>query len=284
MALTKADIETIQTVFGVKPEELSGALSSNDEVSLSLKLPGKVYKPEEVERLKTENQDIGIEIGYKKVAKAAGITLEAGEKDADTISSKLKSGIEKTLEEKYKNPNPSEELTKALQAKKEAEDKYQVLFGTQKKTKEELEAAKTNYSKLQTEIASEKRDNAILSHFPEKLGLDRADALLITKSILTSEVTEENGKEIQKHFVNGNLVTDNLGNPAPLENAVSEVIELKGWMKSSGKGGGDDKPPAGSMPDNLSDEKAMEYIRSQGVEPMSSKGSQMMLELTKNQK
>ncbi len=71
MSLTKADLKTIQTVFGKTAEEISGALSSDNEVSLDLKLPGKVYKPDEIETLKTDNQDIGIQIGYKKVAKSS---------------------------------------------------------------------------------------------------------------------------------------------------------------------------------------------------------------------
>lgn len=280
MTIAKADREIIQTVFGKTAEELSGALSSSEEVPLELKLTGKIYKPDEVEKLKTDNQDIGIEIGYKKVAKAAAVKLEAGEKDPVIIAGKIKTGIETVLEEKYKGQTPSDELKKSQDKTKAAEDKYTVLLGTHEKAQDDLKKAQGDYSTLQVETATKARDNDILSHFPEKMKMDRGDGLLIVKAAL--ETKEVDG--VANHKYKGELVTDNLGNPASLKDAVLKVVEDKSWVKGKGKGGEDDKSSAGSMPSNLSDEKAIEYLDKQGIESMSTEGSQMIIKLTKDYK
>lgn len=276
--LSQSDVQTIQTVFGIKADELSGALSSTEEVSLGLKLPGKIYKPDEIESLKTTNQDAGIEIGYKKVAKAAGIDLDAGEKDPSIIADKLKTGIEKTLEEKYKSANPSEELTKALEAKVAAENKYNVLLGTHDKLKGDYENATKEYQTLQQQISAKERENEILSYFPKEMNMDRADGLLIVKNLLVTE--EVDGAK--HHKINGELVTDPLGNPASLKDAVSKLVEDKGWVKGKGKGGDDEVGHGPSLPSDLSDDKAMEYLEKKGINPMSTEGSKMMIELTKD--
>jgi len=278
MTISKADLEVIQTVFGKTAEEISGALSSTEEVPLGLKLAGKVYKPEEVETLKTDNQNIGIEIGYKKVAKAADIKLDAGDKDPVIIAGKLKAGIEGIMEAKYKGQTPSDELKAAQEAKLTAENKYKVLLGTHDGLKEELTAARQEKETLLTEYTVKERDNNILSHFPKEMKMDRADGLLIVKNLLTTKVVDG----VEQHSFNGRVVTDKLGNPAPLKDAVAEVVETKGWIKGFGKADGDNKPPSGTLPSNLSNDEAMKYIVKQGKEPMSTEGSQMMLELTKD--
>ncbi|MCK5018801.1 MAG: hypothetical protein KAS32_17190, partial [Candidatus Peribacteraceae bacterium] len=233
-----------------------------------------------VETMKTDNQDIGIEIGYKKVAKASGIKLEAGEKDAKIIADKLKTDVEKTLEEKYKGQSPSDELKKAQKKTIAAEHKYDILLGTHTTLKDELKEAQEEHETLQVEVATEKRDNSILSHFPEKMKQDRGDALLITKSVLVTKKVD--GKE--QHYINDELVADTLGDPASLKDAVLKIVEDKGWVGGkSGKGDKkDDKSTKGKMPDNLSNDAATEYITKQGIEPMSTEGSQMMIELTEN--
>ena len=278
MTIAKADLEIIQTVFGKTAEEISGALSSTEEVPLGLKLAGKVYKPEEVETLKTDNQNIGIEIGYKKVAKAAEVKLEAGDKDPVIIAGKLKAGIETIMEAKYKGQTPSDELKAAQEGKVTAENKYNVLLGTHDGLKEELVTAKQEKETLLTEYTVKERDNNILSHFPKEMKMDRADGLLIVKNLLTTKVVDG----VDQHSFNGKVVTDKLGNPAPLKDAVAEVVETKGWIKGFGKADGDNKPPSGTMPTNLSDDDAVAYIAKQGKEPMSTEGSLMMLELTKD--
>ena len=130
MALSQADLQVIQTVFGKTAEELSGALSSDQEVSLGLRLNGRVISQEEEQKLKTNLTDAGIEIGYKKLAKAAEIDLAEGEKDAAIIAEKIKTNITTSLEEKYKNPKPGER-EKELEGKLEAEQlKYNKLLET----------------------------------------------------------------------------------------------------------------------------------------------------------
>ena len=107
--ISQANIKWISELSGVSVEEISGALSKEEEVTLDLTTNGKrLMSQKEIDDATTANQDAYIEIGYKKVAKAAGIDLDNGEKDPVKIAEKLKTTITTSLEEKYKNPQPGE--------------------------------------------------------------------------------------------------------------------------------------------------------------------------------
>lgn len=276
MAISQDDIQVISTVFGKTLDEISGALKSDNEVSLGLRLNGKIYTPEEIEQKTKANQDAYIEIGYKKIAKEAGLELEAGEKDPKVIVSKLKGNIESVLEDKYKNMTPSDELQKIAQKASEWENKFKALNDTYSQTNSALEEANKRYSQLEKDIKVRERNNKILASFPEKMKMDKSDALLIVNNSLEFEETD--GGLIVKR--DGRQILNKLGEPESIENAIASFVETKGWTKASGAGGTDRKPDSG-LPNGLSADEAVQFITQKGVDPMSTEGSKMFIELTK---
>jgi hypothetical protein len=127
---TKSDLEIIATVFGKKAEDVSSAISAQEEVALNLRLNGKIHTQEEIDALKKTHTDAGVEIGSKNVAKALGIELDAGEKDPAKVAEKYKAKLTAELEEKFKNPDPSKELAAAIKKQQEFESKYNTLLET----------------------------------------------------------------------------------------------------------------------------------------------------------
>lgn len=240
--ISQADLKVIQTVFGKTAEEISGAISSDQEVSLGLRLNGRILSQEDEIALKTTLTDAGIEIGYKKLAKEAGITLDSGEKDAKIISDKLKLTITEALEDKYKNPQPGEK-EKELEEKLIAERlKYDKLFETHSSTLSQIDEKEKAYNGLQKEIKTKERNNSILKTFPEKMKMNRDHALLIVTN--TFEFDEVDGQQVIKK--GGQIVTDAVGKPEKLENIIPSFVEENGWVKGSGMGG-DDRPPSGGI-------------------------------------
>lgn len=273
--LSQADVQVLSTVFGKTEEEISGALKSDEEVSLGFRLNGKVYTPEEIEEKTKANQDAYIEIGYKKIAKEAGIELDAGEKDPKILIEKLKGNVSKELEDKYKNQTPHEELEAAIKKAVEFENKFNTLNKTYEETHNSLQNVSEQFDRLQSDIKVKERNNKILSAFPEKMKMDKSDALLIINNSL--EFDESDSGYVVKH--NGKQILNRLGEPEDFDNAILSFIDEKGWTKSSGVGGEDRKPTG--LPSGLSADDAVSFIQEKGVDPMSTEGSKMFVEITK---
>ena len=237
MKFTQADKETFIHLFGEeKYNILSGALNSEEgELPLGLRIEGRVISQKEESDLKTTLTDAGVEIGYKKVAKEAGLSLSDGEKDAKIIADKLKSTITASLEEKYKNPQPGERETE-LEAKLQAELlKYDKLKETYDNVLTQIEEKDKAFTGLQKDIKTKERNNSVLKSFPEKMKMDRNDALLIFTN--TFEFDEVDGQQVIKR--GGEIVTDAIGKPEKLENIVPSFVEEKNWIKGAGMNGGD---------------------------------------------
>ena len=67
--ISQANIEWISKVSGVTTEEISGALSNEQEVSLDLKLNGRVISQEDERLLKESGVQQGKELASKDLAK-----------------------------------------------------------------------------------------------------------------------------------------------------------------------------------------------------------------------
>jgi hypothetical protein len=276
MKFSQADENVFTQLFGKEfVEKLSGALKSDDgELSLGARINGRVITDEAERELKTTATDAGIEIGYKKLAKAAGVELGAGEKDAQIIADKLTTGITNGLEEKYKNPQPGER-EKELEGKlNDANGKYEALFKTHGETLKVVEEKESAFNGLQKDIKVKERNNTILKSFPEKMGMDRNDALLILTN--TFEFDEQDGKSIIKR--NGEIVRDGAGNAETYENVINSFVEEKKWIKSSGMGGGD--RTTGAHKTGLTAEQAEKAIVESGKDPGSPEGLKMFNEMT----
>jgi hypothetical protein len=272
--ISQADQEIIATVFSKTPEELSGALTAENEVSLGLRLNGKVFTQEEIDQLKKTHTDAGVEIGTKKMASALKIDLDAGEKDPVKLAEKLRSSVISQLEEKYKNPEPGEQLAKSIEKQKEWETKYNTLLQTHEKETEKIQEWEKKYNSVIVENKNKTLNEKIISSFPEKMRMDRSDALLIFRNNFEHDEDDE-GNIIFKR--GGKIVQDPVGNPEKLENIVKGFVEEKKWIKTGGMGGGDDPQPG--LPKGMSADQAVAYLQEKGIEPMSQKGSEMFTKL-----
>lgn len=275
--ISQADLQTIATVFGKTSEELSGALTSETEVSLGLRLNGRVISQEEETSLKENSVKQGKEIGYKEVAKNLELSLEPGEKDPAVIAEKLKTTLSTKLEEKYKNQTPSDELKELQRKLEEQESSYNKLKGTYEETTTKVDEWKNKYSELQNNFESKEFNNQILSHLPEKMKIDREDALNLIR--LGIEVEKTDAGTIYKR--NGQIITDAVGKPEKLENVVKSYVEEKKWIRGAGMGGDDDKTGGSrGIPKGLSEQDAYKWLEDRNIEPMSDEGTTKFLELT----
>jgi hypothetical protein len=274
--ISQADLKVISTVFGKTLDEISGALSSDQEVSLDLRLNGKVITDEQQKEIKETAVKQGKEIGYKDVAKALEIDLDAGEKDPVKIAEKLKTNLSSVLEEKYKTQTPTEELLNAAKKATEWEEKYKTLFTTHKEKEKEVDEWKTKYTSQEQKIKDESLNNKILSVLPEKLGIDKSDALLIIKNSL--RFADENGKT---HIYNGDkLIADPVGEPEDITNVIPSFAEQKGWIKKEGGMSGSDRGGGQYHPKGYSADQAMKYLKEKEISPASPEGLKIFNELT----
>jgi hypothetical protein len=275
--ISQADLKTIATVFGKTSEELSGAISSEEEVSLDLRLSGRVISQDEERTLKETGVQQGKEIASKELAKALDLSLDAGEKDPAKVAEKLKTTITASLEEKYKNPEPGErekELEKKLQAE---QLKYNKLLETHEGVTAEVDEWQKKYQTKEKEIKTKELNNSILKSFPEKMKMDRNDALLIFTN--NFEFDEVEGVQVIKR--GGEVVTNAIGKPETLENIVPAFVEEKNWIKGSGMNGSDRSGEGGMKKGGKSPDEAMKIVKEKyGDEASSSEGLKLYNELT----
>lgn len=278
MAISQADLKTISTVFGKNIDEISGAISSGEEVSLGLRLEGKIYNDDQVKAFKESGVQQGKEIGVKDIARALEIELEAGEKDPVKVAEKLKNTISLHFEEKYKNPNPTAEQLALAKKADEWKGKYDTLFETYNTKEKEVVEWKEKYNQKEEMIKNETRNSIIRNALPKDILLSTEDALMIINGSFKYEQTEDgqtmisNGKTIYKTPV---------GEPDTLENAVKAFSEEKGWLKSNGGMGGKDEKRIPSLhKKGLSPTEALKYIKEKGLEPASQEGLTLYRELT----
>ena len=237
MKFSQADENVLTTLFGKEVvDKLSGALKSDDgELSLDARINGRVITSDEERTLKENSVQQGKELGYKDIAKGLNIDLGAGEKDAQVIADKLTAGVTSGLEEKYKNPQAGER-EKELEGKlTDANKKYETLFGTHSETLKLVDEKDNAFNGLQNKIKVKERNSTIQKSFPEKMSMDREDALLIITN--SFEFDEQDGKSIIKR--NGEIVRDGAGNAETYDNVIKSFVEEKKWVKGSGMGGGD---------------------------------------------
>lgn len=273
--ISQADLKTIATVFGKTSEELSGALTSETEVLLDLRLNGRVISQEEERTVRESGIQQGKEIGYKEIAKSLNLDLDSGEKDPVIIAGKLNTNLAATLEEKYKNQTPTQELVDAAKKAEEWETKYKKISQTYEEANGKIESLESQYTTLQTEIKDKDLNNKILSSLPDKMKVAKDDALYITRKSLQFEENEA-GLVIKR---DGQIITDSVGNPEKLENVIKSFVEDKKWIGGSGVNMGGDKKST-LTPNGMTGDEAMKYIEKQGLDPMGGKGLELFSKLT----
>lgn len=275
--LTKQDLSVLATVFGKSADDISSAITSEEEKPLDLRLNGKVYTQQEIDGFKTAHTNAGIEIASKNFAKALNITLEPGEKEPDKVAAKVKDSLTIELEKKFKSQTPTDELKSVQKKAQEMEDKYKQLFKTHEADKKALGEWESKYSKLENDNRRKQLNTRITNAFPEKMKMDRNDALLIFNNTFSFEKTED-GKEVVKR--GDSIVQDPVGEPETLDNIVKSFTEEKKWVKGAGTGTGDDDKTGGkALPKGLTEEQAYKYLEEKGMEPMSPEGGKLFRKL-----
>lgn len=276
MGISAEDTRVLAAVFGEEvATKISGAVT--DELSLGLRLNGKLLSPEEQAAIKETAVKQGKELGYKEIAKNLEIQLEAGEKDPNIIAEKFKSTLTNIFEEKYKSRTPTEEQIALAKKASEYEEKNKKLLETLTVKEREAGEWQEKFTKKEREVYEETLNNKILSAFPEKMNQDKSDALLITRSNIAFETTED-GKIVAKS--GGKLITDALGEPESIDNVVKSFVEKKGWIKTAGMGGGE-RGGGGSTPAGMTPEQARAYMIQKGIDRTSPEGLKLFAQLIK---
>ncbi|MCP5079074.1 MAG: hypothetical protein GY951_13590 [Psychromonas sp.] len=274
MEFNKASLEVIATVFGTTVEELSGASSNENEANPKLTLNGgRVITQAEEAKLKTDLTDAGIEIGYKKLAKHAKIDLQ-GNKTAESVMDKLTLSVTSSLEEKYKNMTPTEELLTMGAKVKELEGQLETSQATNNTHIEEINTHKAKYVNLQDEIATGKRNAEITKLFNKDSTQSVGDSLIIYNSTFT-EKTEDG---VVKIYRGDNMVMKPDGQPAERKDVISAFENEKKWVKTSGMGG--DNTNMGGKTKGLDWDQAKAYLAEKNIDIMSTDGLKQMAELT----
>lgn len=274
--ISSEDLKVISTVFGKTSDEISSAISKEEEVSLGLRLNGRVISQEEEKTLKDTIRNAGVEIGFKQLAKELDINLTSEDKEAKIIAEKLKAKTIETLEEKYKNPQPGERETELEQKLASEQAKYEKLFSTHESKLKEIDEWQTKYQTKETEIKTKERNNSILKSLPDKVKYNRDHALIVINNILEAE--ESDGEVIYKR--DGKAITDAVGKPEKLEVIVPSLAEEFGWLKGSGMGGSD-RSGQGSAKGGKSPDEAAKIVREKyGDNAASPEGIKLFKELT----
>jgi hypothetical protein len=279
--ISQADLQTIATVFGKTSDEISGAISTEEEVSLGLRLNGRIISQEDELKLKEDSFKRGSEIRAKEIFKELEIDYDEGDhkNESSFIAEKIKTKLHSTLEDKFKNQTPSDREKEIEQKLIDSETKYNKLKDTYEEATGKIAEWEDKFTGLQSEIKDKELNNKILSALPEKLKIDKSDALLITRNSMTFENTD-NGIIVKR---DGQLLTDSVGNPEKIENVVKSFAEDKKWVGGqSGMGGGDDKDKG--LPKNMTYEEAKNYIIKQGKDPMSDEGLDLFSKITGTKK
>lgn len=274
--ISQVDLQTISTVFGKTSDEISSAISQEGEVSLGLKLPGKVYTQDEIEGLKTSIRGAGVEIGLKQISKQFGIDLNGEDKTPEFVANKIKSMISNEFEEKYKNQNPDEKLIELQKKIEEQQKSYDKLKGTYDATITQVDEWKNKYSELENNYESKEINNKILGYLPEKLKIEKEDALNLIRLGVQVEKTD-NGIIYKR---NGQIITDAVGKPEILENVVKSFVEEKKWIRGSGMNGKDTEIGINGLPKGLTESDAYKWLKDRNIEPMSEDGTEKFLQLT----
>lgn len=276
--ISQANIKWISQLSGVSVEEISGALSSEEEVTLGLRLNGVVKTQDEIKEIKEDSFKRGAEIRTKDLAKELSLSLDDGEhKDIKKVAEKLKETIETSLEDKYKNPQPGEKEKELEDKLLAANMKYDKLFETHGSILKTVKEKEKAFTELKMDIKSKERNNSVLKHLPEKLKQDRNDALIIINS--TFEFDEVDGNQVIKR--NGQIVTNDVGKPETLENIVPAFAEEKNWLKGSGMGGGDRNHSGNNSKGGKTPDEATKIVKEKfGENYTSSEGIKLFRELT----
>jgi hypothetical protein len=276
--LSQADLQTIATVFNMNVEDVSGAISSQEESPLNLRLNGTVRTQQDWDSHRESGIQQGKEIGSKELARALEITIDTGEKDPAIIAEKLKTTLSSQFEEKYKNMTPTEEMEELRTKLLNSENSNTKLNETLQAKLLEIEESNAKYSGLQNDIIERDKNSEIRKFLkdPEKSGLSYDQQLALFKM----EYNIDKGDNGFIPMQGENIVMNPTGQPETVENVVKLWLDNQSFTKSRSGMGGGDRGGAGYTPKGLNDDEAYKYMEEKGIDPMSQEGSKTFMEIT----
>ena len=281
MAISQEDSKVLAAVFGEEvADKISGAVT--EELTLGLRLNGKILSAEEQKTLRENAITQGKELRDKEYAKLFEVELLPGEKDPVVIVEKLKTNLTTQFDEKYKNRTPSEETIALAKKASEYEEKNKKLIETLSAKEKETVELQEKFTKKERETFEEKLNNRVIAAFGKDMKFDRGDALLITRSKIEF-IPDESGSIICKR--DGKIITNAMGDPETPENVVLSFSEEKGWYKQGGMGGEErNKNKDNKYPSGYSDDQKRQYLKSKGIAPTSPEGIKMFSDWRKQEK
>jgi myosin heavy subunit len=276
--LSQANKEWISKLGGVSVEDVSRAESDEKEVQLDLKLSGRVITQEDEKLLKEISKNQGIEIGCKEIAQNLEINLEPGEKKTDIIAKKIKDNLSNVFEEKYKNQTPDESFKEMEAQLKESKDKYNKLFETHKAKQDEVKQLEEKFNGLQNNIKQKEINNHILQKLPKGLKFEPEEGLYLSQRYLEIKENEKGYIPIDKET--GNIITNGIGEPETVENALKLIAEKRNWYTRKPGMGGENRNGKTTIAGGKTRDEAYKMIKDKGIPVASDEGLKMFKELT----
>ncbi len=261
--MNKKVIEALARKLNLNVEELTQALTTEDEVTFEIPENLKVITSEQLEQLKDNHGKsrydagaiAGREMLLKDMSKEAGFeTL----KDSSEFLSKFKSSI---LEEAKAEPN----------------EKITTLENSLKTLQSTVQEKDGMIEQLKSQMAKEKRLLTIQSaipQLPENLNLTKDEA---TALYMQGREFKEDGI-----YLNGKRLEDDIANPVDVVSDVQKWVESKGWNKPEpkGRGGGAQGGKGGStLPKTMEDYEAL--VKSKGYNTGSQEALALLQEAAK---
>lgn len=246
--MNKKVIEALAKKLNLNVEELTQAISTEDEVEFNLPENLKVYTDEQLEQLKDNHGKTRYDAGatasremlLKEMSKEVGLETV---KDSKEFLNQFKASVLK-------------------EAKAEPNEKLSQLESTIETLRSTIEAKNNDFESLKSQMAADKRMLEIQSAIP-----DIPETLNLTKQEATALYMQ--GREFKEDGIyhNGQRLVDDVANPVPVQEDVKSWIESKGWTldkKPTGRGGGAQGATSTSLPKTMEEYESV--LKERGIQ------------------
>jgi len=262
--MNKKVIELLAGTLKLDVEELTKAITTEEEVDFKLPEGIRVLSNDELETIKDNHgktrYDAGKIAGSEMLLKdlSEKVGFEETIKDGDTFVKNFKSNI---LEEANVEPNK-----KVL----ELESSLETL-------RNKLSEKDSEFESLQNSLKVEKtmlKAQSYIPELPESLGLKKEEAVNLLL----------NGIEIKDDGIyrNGDILKDNMEKPIELKDYISSAIDERGWAKApTGRGGGSGATGGGTSTKPKTMEEFESVIKEKGIRAGSVEAQAILAEAIK---
>lgn len=244
---------------------LQKALTTDEEVHVEL-MDGSFVSDEQLETLKNDViesrkpilQGVGYDFAMKDIKKDFEIEIEG--KDRKKIVEAIKNKIISDAK---------------IEPDKKVNELNQSLENLRKQYAIDLEAKDSELNKYKNHLTEIRTNEDLLKHVPEGLnGIDKEDFITLAKT--KAAFTYDEGKLVVKQ--GDTILKDKYEKPIEPKDFLTQLASQKNWIKTDGRGGGDDKGNGGNQFKSLSD--VYRYMEQNGISPTSLDGRKMIDDFT----